>query len=63
MAGRQTEGAYPFMARYLYQLAFGSFDWRALGARWGMVDELARVYTETALSRLWERWQPQPPIR
>ena len=63
MAGREASGTYPFMAIYLIQLAFTSFDWRAQGARWGMVEELAEVYTDAALARLWERWTPQPLVR
>lgn len=63
MTGSDPDSIHAFRARYALQLALTSFDWRAQGARWGMVDELAADYTEALLIRLWRVWTPQTPVR
>ena len=58
----RSAGVGAWEATYLLQLAFGSFDWQAVGARFGMDVEPAEIVTTAALVRLWEVWTPQPMI-
>lgn len=60
--GKDTD-PYPFMARTLYRTAAMDGDWDAACRSMGITEPVRRVYIETALHRLWERYETEPPSR
>jgi len=48
------------MALYLWRLAYGGFDWRAVGARHGLPEPVAATYTRVALEALYDVWHATP---
>ena len=59
MAGRRESGPGPFMARFLLRLAWSGGDIEATGAGFGIVADVVRPYTETALFHAWSLWRPE----
>lgn len=56
-------GVRPFMARYLFALACSGGDWHSTAARFGIAPQVAPLYTEKALERLWGEYERIPRSR
>jgi len=61
---RRTDGDAPFMARFLYQVAYAQGDWRSVADRWFVTTPwVGRAFAEHALRRLYPLYRPAPPSR
>lgn len=58
-----STGKFPFMAKYLLNIALASGDWLAVSRKWAMLDEIAEVYTQASLDHLWNRYSEQADRR
>ena len=57
---RRSEADFPFMARFLYRLAYLDGDWQRAASSLGVRREVARVYMHAALYQLWRRYSVIP---
>ena len=57
LAGRSDGTNSSFMARYLFAVACADFDWAGVSSRIGIPPQVAPIYTQTALERLWVRYR------
>ena len=61
LSGRGSDlSPYVFMARALYRTALRDGDWDGACASLGICEPVRRVYIETALHRLYDRFQEEP---
>lgn len=64
LAGRgKATDEYPFMSRALFRTALMDGDWDAACRSMGITAPVRRVYVETALRKLWARYEIEPPAR
>ena len=52
----------PFMARVLFRTALRDGDWDGACASLGIIEPVRRIYIETALHRLYDRFYEEPPV-
>lgn len=63
LAGRgHPTDPYPFMALVLVRTAMRDGDWDGACASLGIIEPVRRVYIETALHRLYDRYHEEPPV-
>jgi hypothetical protein len=50
------------MARVLFRTALRDGDWDGACASLGIIEPVRRIYIETALHRLYDRFYEEPPV-
>ncbi len=56
-------GPRPFMARFLFALACSGGDWSRISTAFGLPPQVAPIYAEKALERLWNEYERLPEAR
>ncbi len=64
LAGRGNwSDPYPFMACFLHRTACRDGDFLAAGRSMGIAEPVIEFYLESALNKLWQRYEVEPPAR
>lgn len=58
MAGRRPTSSEWFHAHYLWAIGGAAGDWQGVALRVGIPPQVAEIYTESLLNRLWNCWTP-----